>query len=147
MLEPCINAFVSVSISLTATTIPAALFPDPAPAPAMTINVSLLPEITSKVVAASTSESPFISAITEFLIKLMDIEPPIALLPDPAPPILTFVKIAAASASTLTKPPCELTVEFSMSALTEADSVELSLSGLSNSLERYGDKSPGLPPM
>ena len=101
---PLILASAVINDSLTATTIPAALAPDPAPPPAATIMVSVLNATRSNLPSASTSAPFLISAVISLRIKFTAIEPPTALAPAPAPPMLTLVNIDAPWASTLTSP-------------------------------------------
>ena len=92
---PLILASAVINDSLTATTIPAALAPDPAPPPAATIMVSVLNATRSNLPSASTSAPFLISAVISLRIKFTAIEPPTALAPAPAPPMLTLVNIDA----------------------------------------------------
>ena len=111
---PRILASVVVAVSLIDNTKPAALLPEPAIPPATTTIVSRLKALTSMTVPASTSAPLLISALTKLRIKLIAIEPPIALLAEPAPPMLTLISSALPSARTSTKPFIALTVALSI---------------------------------
>ena len=115
---PSILATCVETKSFVAAARPKAKFPEPEPPPAtITIN-GLVVDNTLMSVCASTVAPPFISALTILRIKLIEIEPPSAILPEPAPPIETLTISGLASAKTLTSPASASAVALSINDRT-----------------------------